>query len=96
MLADIVYLGQRHLVQDPELLRLDVMSVEALSEDRLELSTRERWRFRVLRADTNHEVEPPRHGAVDAAYLVERGGSGWTVESWRLLEPEEPPGDSDP
>jgi hypothetical protein len=87
MLADIVYLGQRHLVEDPELLRLDVMSVEVLAEDRLELRTRELWRFRVMRADGAGEVEPPQNRTVEGAYLVERGGSGWRVESWRLLQP---------
>ena len=94
MLADIVYLGRRHLVQDPELLRMDVMSVEPLGADRVELTTRELWRFRVLRAEGGGEVEPPHTRAVEAAYLVTRGGSGWRVESWRLEEPEDPEGDS--
>lgn len=88
MLADIVYLGQRHLMQDSELLRLDVMSVETLAPDRLELVTRELWRFRVLRADGTGEVEPAHNRTVEAAYLVARGGSGWRVESWRLEEQE--------
>ena len=92
MLADIVYLGRRHLVQDPELLRLDVMSVETPAEDRLELTTRELWRFRVMRADGTGEVEPPSTRTVEAGYLLVRGGSGWRVESWRLEEREAPAG----
>ncbi len=86
MLADILYLGRQHLLQDTELRRLDVMSVDRLGEGRLELRTRERWRFRVVRADGSGAVEPPRTRTVEAAYLVVRGGSGWRVEGWRLLE----------
>jgi hypothetical protein len=93
MLADIVYLGQRHLVQDAELLRLDVMSIETLAAGRLELATRELWRFRVLRADGSGEVEAPHTRTLEASYLLVRGGSGWRVESWRLEEPEPPAGD---
>jgi len=88
MLADITYLGHRHLVQDPDLQRLDVVSIEALAQDRLELRTRESWRFGVSRADGTGEVEPPRSRTVEATYLVVRGGAGWRVESWRLMEPE--------
>ncbi len=91
MLADIVYLGRRHLLQDPDLQRLDVMPVEILAEGRLELRTRELWRFRVLRAG-GEEVEPQREQTVEATYLVTRGGSGWRVEGWQL---EAPAGDAE-
>jgi hypothetical protein len=94
MMADITYLSHRHLVQDPDLRRLEVVSIEALSENRLELSTRERWRFTVARADGSGEVEPPRTQWVEAVYLVVRGGAGWQVESWRIVQPEESYGDA--
>jgi hypothetical protein len=70
MLADIVYLGHRHLLQDPDLKRLDVMSIETLAEGRLELRTRERWRFRVVRAGGGEEVEPAREQTVETASIV--------------------------
>lgn len=80
--ADALYLGRHHLIQDTDLQRLDVMSVDVLSEDRLELTVRELWRVRLLRAADRMLAEEPRLQQVEGTYLLVRTGRGWRVDGW--------------
>jgi hypothetical protein len=89
--ADVDYLARNHRLQDPELQRLVVLSVDpagpggSASRDRLELRTREWWTFRTLWAADGSEAEPPRERVVDGLYYLVRTGAGWRVEGWRPI-----------
>lgn len=82
MEADVLYLGRNHMIQDTELQRLDVMSVDVLAEDRVELTTRELWRVRLLRATDRLPAEQPRTQQAEGRYLLVRTGRGWQVDGW--------------
>lgn len=92
--SDVDYLARNHRVQEPELERLVVLSVEAVGDgadlDRVEVKTRERWRFRVLWASDRSQAEPPRERTVDGRYYLVRTNAGWRVEGWEPIAEEEP------
>ncbi len=88
-MADIDYLARNHRVQDPELLRLDLLSVEPEGEQRVEIRTREHWRFRVLWAVGEGDAEPSRDQVLYARYLLVRASRGWQVEGWEPIEQQE-------
>ena len=89
ILADVRYLARNQRLQDNELLRLDVMAVERLGENRVEVRTRERWRVHVRWAHGGGEADPPRALTVHGRYLVVHGGKGWRVEGWEVLDPRD-------
>jgi len=84
LVADVNYLARNHRVQDPELLRLELTSVEELSADRVEIVTRETWRIRTLLTVGGREADPPRSQTIEGKYFVVRSGTGWRVEGWEL------------
>ncbi len=87
MQADVDYLRRNRRVQDPQLERMEVVSLESLSEDSIEMRTRELWRFEILWV-TGGEAEPARVQWVQGRYLLARRPRGWRVEGWEILEPE--------
>jgi hypothetical protein len=91
MQADITYLSRNHRRQDPEIKRLEVLSVEPLDEDRVEVSTRELWNFRFLWTTGAGESDSPRIQVLYSRYLVVRRQDGWRVEAWAFAEPEAEP-----
>ena len=93
--ADIAYLSRNHRRQDPELKRLELLSVEPLGEDRVEVGTRELWNFRFAWTTGAGESDPARIQVLYSRYLVVRRQDGWRVEAWAFAEPpaaEEAPG----
>jgi hypothetical protein len=95
MMADIDYLARNRRLQNPELLRLEVLSIEPLGEDRVEIASREEWRFALSHA-TGAEAVPPRSQTLQAKYLVVRSAQGWRVEGWEMLESGDELGEDDP
>jgi len=93
MAADVEYLARNHRVQDMELVRLDVTSVDELGRDRVEIRTREHWRVRIRWAAGGSESEAPTFQTVHGKYLVVSGGRGWRVEGWDHAEPAAATGD---
>jgi hypothetical protein len=89
ILDDVSYLARNRRIQDPELLGFDVTTVDRLGNDRVEIRTRERWRVRVLWAHGGDDAEPPRVETVLGRYLVVRGGRGWRVEGWEIVDPRD-------
>lgn len=89
--ADIAYLSRNHRRQDPEIKRLEVLSVEPLDEDRVEVNTRELWNFRFLWTTGAGESDSPRIQVLYSRYLVVRRQDGWRVEAWAFAEPEAEP-----
>ena len=87
MRADIDYLSRNRRRQDPEIKRLEFLTVTPLAEDRVELRTRELWQVRFLWAATGAEAEPPRVQVLHSRYLAVRGPQGWQVEGWAFDEP---------
>jgi len=95
--SDVDYLARNHRVQESELERLVVLSVEPVGEpggaggvDRVEVRTREQWRFRVLWAKDRSVAEPARERTVAGLYYLVRATAGWRVEGWQpITEPEE-------
>jgi len=86
IVADVDYLARNHRVQDPELLQLELLSVVELSLDRVEIATREDWRVRTLLGVGGREADPPTSQTIEGKYLVVRGGKGWRVEGWELVD----------
>jgi len=87
ILADVRYLARNRRVQDIELLRLDVTAVDRIGEGRVEVRTREQWQVRSRAAHGGGESEPRRLQALHGRYLVVRGGKGWRVEGWEIVDP---------
>ena len=87
MLADIDYLSRNHRRQEMELQRLEVASIEALSEDALDIRTREYWSYRINLVVDSAAPGEPDHQRTYGKYLVIRRGQGWQVARWELDEP---------
>ena len=94
--ADIDYLVRNHRRQEMELRRLEIASIDPLSENALEIRTREYWNYRVIVFVGAEEPGPLQHQLTHGKYLVVRGSKGWRVARWELAEPPEgaEPGDS--
>lgn len=90
MMADIAYLRRNHRRQDPELVSMDVTSVETAGNDRLEIRTRELWQVRFYWAGGDEESQEPHVQAIHGRYLLLRGPRGWLVEGWGFVEPDRP------
>lgn len=89
-LADVAFLRSRGQRQEPELLRLEVLSADAPAADRVEVRTKEYWVFRAF--GRGGEILAPRSAVVHARYLVRLDGTAWRVDGW---EPEPPPAADD-
>jgi hypothetical protein len=87
ILADVRYLASNQRLQDTELLRLEVTAVDRLGEGRAEVRTREKWRIQVRWAHGGDDAEPPRTQMLHGSYYVVRGGQGWRVEGWEVVDP---------
>jgi hypothetical protein len=92
ILADVQYLARNQRVQDTELLHLDVTAVDPLGEGRVTVRTRERWQVRIRWAHGGDEADPVRSQMIHGRYLVVRGGKGWRVEGWEIVDPEDETG----
>ncbi len=86
IMADVDYLARNHRIQDAELMRLDITSIDELAEDRVEIRTRESWLVRIRWVADGREAEPPKSLTINGKYLVVRGGRGWRVEGWDLAD----------
>jgi hypothetical protein len=84
ILADIDYLARNHRRQEMDLRRLEIASVDALSEDALEIRTREYWNYRVIFLVGAQEPGPVSHQLTRGRYLVARSNKGWRVARWEL------------
>lgn len=91
MSADVDYLGRNHRVQEMDLERLEILSVQPLDEGRLEIRTREFWTVRYLWATGGREVEPARTYGAHGRYLLSRDDRGWRVEAWENVDPSREP-----
>ncbi len=87
MLGDIAFLKHDHRLQDPRLVRAEILDVRALGQDRAEVLTKEYWIFRVLRMSDRSEAEPARSVIFLGRYNVQREGSAWRVHAWDIAEP---------
>ena len=86
LLADIAFLRHRHRLQEPRLMRLEVLGVEPAGEDRAEVSTREYWVARTLWMDGSAEAGPTRSDIVRCTYRVFKDGAAWKVWAWEPVE----------
>jgi hypothetical protein len=89
ILADVRYLARNRRVQDNELVRLDVLTVEPAGPDRVTVETRERWQVRIQLAHGEGGDEPVRTQLVHGRYFVVRESTGWRVEGWEVVDPGE-------
>lgn len=96
MLTDIEYLRTNQRVQDPQLRKLEVLEVVALSRDRVEVRTREFWHHQFVWQDGSGEADPKEWQILFGRYLVERRPKGWEVQGWEPDEPRTPPGEPPP
>lgn len=93
--SDVDYLARNHRIQDPELERLVVLSVEPMgpggdgAAERVEVKTLEHWRFHVLWAKDGTPAEADRERTVRGTYLLVHTGTGWRVEGWQPVTDEE-------
>ena len=87
MLDDVEYLVKNQRRQDPELMRLEIRSVEPVDERRVQVHTRELWIMRLSWLTGTGESEPPHSQVLYGKYLVMRGSQGWQVEAWDFDEP---------
>lgn len=97
--SDVDYVARNHRIEEPELQRLVVLSVEpsgpsgALGSgariDRAEVRTLERWRFRMRWAADGTPAEAERERTVHGRYYLVRSGAGWRVEGWQPIADEE-------
>jgi hypothetical protein len=90
MRQDIAYLSRNHRLQDAALQQMEILSVEALDEDRVEIETREFWTVRMVQSPNGSEADPARSHVAHVSYLLGRTGQGWRVESWGPASPSEP------
>lgn len=89
MQQDIDYLAINHRRQEPGLLKFEVASIQSLGEDRIEVTTREFWQWKIDWIDGSGEAEPARYEVVHGRYLVVRGAKGWAVAAWDFdLDPQ--------
>ena len=87
VVEDVRYLGRRHLVQEQSLEDLEILDLKALSADRVELRTRERWLVRMLSTTSGQAVGPQQSHVSHGRYLLSRGGKGWSVAAWEMVSP---------
>jgi hypothetical protein len=89
IMADIEYLTRNHRRQEMELRRLEIASIQPLSEDAFEIRTREFWNYRIVVIVGGKEDAPLLHQLTYGKYLVVRGNKGWRVARWELAESAE-------
>jgi len=87
VIDDLRYLGRQHLVQEQTLTDLEILDLDPLSEDRVELRTREQWLVRMLSTTSQRAVGPAEAHVSHGRYLLSRGGKGWSVAAWEIVSP---------
>ena len=88
LLQDVEYLRRNRRVQDPRLVRMEILSVEGAGRDLYEVQTREFWQFRFLSRADRQPSDEPVWQVNRGRYLVRRGSFGWSVESWEMAGDE--------
>jgi len=97
--SDVDYVARNHRIEEPELERLVVLSVEpsgpsgapgaSAGIDRAEVRTLERWRFRIHWAADGTPAEADRVRTVHGRYYLVRSSGAWRVEGWQPIADEE-------
>lgn len=82
---DVEYLRRNHRVQDPRLMRLEIVSVELAGADLFEVRTREFWQVHFLSVVDRQPSDEPVWQVNRGRYLTRRGSLGWIVESWEMI-----------
>ena len=82
---DVDYLRRNHRIQDPRLMRLEIVSVESAGADLFEVRTREFWQVHFLSAVDGEPSDEPVWQINHGRYLTRRGNFGWNVESWEMV-----------
>lgn len=86
---DVEYLRRNRRVQDPRMMRLEVLAVEFVGTDLFEVSTREFWQVHFFSAVDGEPSDEPVWQVSRGRYLTRRGSFGWSVESWEMDSGEE-------
>jgi len=83
---DVDYLRRNHRIQDPRLMRLEIVSVEPVDTDRFEVRTREFWQVHFVSIADGEPSDEPIWQVNGGRYLTQRGSFGWSVESWEFVD----------
>ena len=81
---DVAYLRRNNRVQDPRMMRLEVVAVEAVGTDLFEVRTREFWQIHFFSAVDGEPSDEPAWQVNRGRYLTRRGSIDWSVESWEM------------
>lgn len=82
---DVEYLRRNNRIQDPRMMRLEIVSVDPTGTDLFEVRTREFWQIHFLSVVDGEPSDEPVWQINHGRYLTRRGGFGWSVESWEMV-----------
>ena len=84
VMAGLAFIRHSGWTEDPQLVRMDVETVEPGIHDTVEVVTKEYWVVRAARLRAGTPEPKPHVDVVRVRYNLQRDGAGWRIASWAI------------